>query len=231
MNQFELLKGWTTKFEIDGNFYGGDLDLCNDKRLLWHLTTIDRPRSKHILELGPLEGAHTKTLENAGLFVRAIEGDGNNFLKCLLVKNIFYLKARFDYGDFCEFIEKTAYWYDIILSAGVLYHQKNPAKLIYDMARITDTVFVWSQVASGKSQQNEPDSVVESNGREYTGKKNKYGQHSDSYCAGLGEYGFWLYRDEMIRCFKDAGFTNIIMGECPDNVNGETILFTAKKNV
>jgi SAM-dependent methyltransferase len=230
MNQFELLKGWTTKFEIDGKFYGGDLDLCNDKRLVWHLNTED-VEYKSVLELGPLEGAHTKTLEHNGALVTAIEGDGNNFLKCLVVKNAFNLDAQFIYGDFCEFIEKTGAEFDIILAAGVLYHQKNPAKLIYDMARITDTVFVWSQVASGKSQQNEPDSVVESNGREYIGKKNKYGQHSDSYCAGLGEYGFWLYREEMITCFKDAGFTSIIMGECPDNVNGETILFTAKKHV
>jgi hypothetical protein len=105
-----------------------------------------------------------------------------------------------------------------------LYHQKDPAKLIYGMGRITDAVLVWSQVASSTNP-NGPEAEVVG----YRGKINNYGNKSVSYCGGLNETAFWMYPDELIRCFKDAGFGNIIQKECVPNPNGDCLLFVAKK--
>lgn len=214
---FDILKGWTTNFGDNT----GRLDLCNDERLLWHLQNVE---GKTVLELGPLEGAHTKTMEEKGFHVTAIEGNENNFLKCLIVKNEFNLKAKFIYADFCEWIKNTSLRFDIVSAAGVLYHQQNPADLIFELARITDTVIVWSQVASSKIPSGSEHEVSG-----YKGKVNYYGTKSDSYCGGLNKTSFWMYPKEMIRCLKDAGFKNIIQKYCEPNVNGDCLLFVAKK--
>lgn len=227
---FEILKGWSSKFEVNGISYGGDLDLINDWRLQWHLDMIGGAIGKMVLELGPLEGGHTVAMEEAGANVIAIEGNQNNFLKCLIVKNQYDLKAKFVFGDFCEYIKNYSGRFDFVSAAGVLYHQKNPAELIYDLSRITDTVLVWSQVANDEH----PSKVthfIYSHGKEYAGKLNDYnGAHStDNFCGGLEETAFWMYEEEMLRCFRDAGFKNIIQKDCGTTKYGDAILFVARK--
>jgi hypothetical protein len=230
MNEFKILKGWSSKFMVDGENVGGVSELHNDARLLWHLDVIGEVEGQTVLELGALEGAHTLTLEQAGASVTAIEGNPNNFLKCLIVKNHFDLQARFIYADFCEYVKKCRK-FDIVSAAGVLYHQTNPADLIFDLAKITDTVLVWAQVASDKSPAGNP-MVIHSNGREYRGKINDYGNAKEThegYCGGLNEKAFWFYPEDLINCFADAGFTDIVERDSPDNISGANLLFVARK--
>lgn len=227
-SSFDILKGWSSRFEVDGVSVGGPIELYNDHRLLWHLKTIGGVQGKTVLELGALEGAHTRTMEEAGAIVTAIEGNANNFLKCLVVKNEFNLKAKFIYADFCEYV-KVCRKFDIVSAAGVLYHQTNPADLIFDLAKITDTVLVWSQVAS---ENNPPgkECTIMSNNCLYYGKVNDYGNtRSDSFCGGLNKSAFWMYGYAMRECFHDAGFMKVISKDSPPNNHGETLLFVAKK--
>jgi hypothetical protein len=221
---FDRLPGWTTKFSIEGSDYGGIVDLCNDVRLRWHIDSVGGIKGYTVLELGPLEGAHTLTMLNAGASsVDAIEGIENNFLKCLLVKQLFELRdARFIFGNFNESINLSKR-YDVVSAAGVLYHQTDPVALIQKISRITDTVFVWSHVA-GKDSPSGEEIVL--NG--YKGRVNNYGPRTDSYCAGLSTYSIWLYPDEMLRCFNDVGFKNTI-GESSPNPNGDNLLFVARQ--
>lgn len=223
---FDILKGWSSKFEVGGISYGGELDLINDWRLQWHLDTIGNVAGKWCLELGPLEAAHTIRMEVEGINVRAIEGNASNFLKCLIVKNEYNLKANFIFCDFCEYIKNYKGRFDFVSAAGVLYHQKNPADLIYDLAMITDTVLVWSQVAPS-----EADSLCESHGESYAGKINNYhgAGSTDGYCGGLNDKAFWMSEADMLRCFKDAGFKNIIQQPCSPTQYGDSVLFVAKK--
>lgn len=228
---FEILKGWVSKFEINGVSVAGESNLYNDVRLLWHLEKIGGAKGKTVLELGALEGAHTKTLEEAGATVTAIEGNENNFLKCLIVKNEFNLKTKFIYADFCEYVVNyEGPKFDFVSAAGVLYHQENPADLIYNLARITDTVIVWTQVASDNHPHG-TDQTIKSNGKIYGGKINDYGnakEELDSYCGGLNASGFWMFPGEMRRCFNDAGFT-LTETHSPSNINGDCLLFVANK--
>lgn len=117
------------------------------------------------------------------------------------------------------------------MASGVLYHQTHPARLIYDLAMVTDMVAVWSQVANETHPSKEEITDIV-NGREYKGKKMQWGNMRidlDTYCASLDDYGFWMYPDEMRRCFRDAGFVNIIEYPQPDTVNGSCLLFIASK--
>ncbi len=232
---FDAAKGWTTQFEIGGKKYGGEVDiLTNDPRLLWHLEQIGGCAGKRILELGPLEGAHTKMMIDAGAgYVLGIEGNAECYKRCLIIKEVFNLQyVDFYLADFCDFISEFKYnKFDFISAAGVLYHQTNPVKLIYDMARITDTVLVWSQVANASKPSNENSQIIH-DGKAYNGKINNYNGirgKLQSYCGGLNDTAFWLYKEDMLRCFRDAGFTNIILGESEPTVNGDSVLFVAKK--
>lgn len=231
---FNAIGGWTTQFEIDGQKVGGTVDLLpKDPRLIWQLEQIGGCEDKLVLELGPLEGAHTKMLHDAeARFIDAVEGLNDCFLRCLVVKEAFNLnRANFWFADFNNYIEGLAgygYRYDIVSAAGVLYHQKDPVTLIQNLAKITDTVLVWSQVAGPNTPNGKTDEIV--NG--YKGRYNSYhGTRltSESYCGGLQNEAFWLYPDEMLRCFRDAGFTDIVQGDSPDNINGKSLLFVARK--
>jgi hypothetical protein len=232
---FGVMGGWTTQFDVNGRLVGGSVSiLTQDPRLLWHLKMLGGAKDKRILELGALEGAHTKMMIEVGAReVIAIEGLSDCWLRCLIVKEVFQLnKARFLFCDFCNYVANyTGEKFDIVSAAGVLYHQKNPSQLIHDLAKITDNVMVWSQVASATSP-SDIESSVSANGYTYWGKINNYGGQrltSESYCGGLEPEAFWMYPEAMRRCFREAGFIKIIEEKCEPNINGDCLLFVAKK--
>lgn len=81
-NAFDLFPtAWSSSFDgvnTSGNFRGTD-----DARLAWLFQNVDL-RQKSVLELGPLEAAHTYMLEKAGASVLAIESNKGAFLRCLI---------------------------------------------------------------------------------------------------------------------------------------------------
>lgn len=232
---FSAVPGWTSRFEIDGKFYGGELlDLSHDPRLYWQMEVIGGLRDKRVLELGPLEAAHTKAMLEAGAkHVVAVEGNPNCWLRCLIVGQVFSLKkADFVLADFCEYVSSySGDRFDVVSAAGVLYHQSNPAALIHNLSKLTDCVLVWSQVAGGNAP-NGSEMVVEAAGRKYRGKLNHYLGAKNSvagYCGGLLDTSVWLYPDSLITCFKDAGFSKIIDRQQPPTPHGNCLLFVAQK--
>jgi hypothetical protein len=236
-DMFKTMGGWTTQFEVDGTTVGGKAILAKDPRMIWHMEKIGGVKGKRILELGPLEGGHTKMMVEAGAKkVIAIEGLSDCFLRCLIVKEAFNLKnAEFWFADFCKVIpdEFLPGKFDAVLAAGILYHQKNPAQLIHDLSLITDKVMVWSQVASGTNPGGK-ETFVRADGCDsvYYGKINKYGGTrtiSESYCGGLNDEAFWMYPCDMKDCFKDAGFINIIEQRSGPTQYGDCLLFVATK--
>ncbi len=227
-SMFAAMQGWTTQFEYQGKPYGGTVPLDRDERLKWHLDQVGGCHKKTILELGSLEGGHTALMEFRGAIVTAIEGLSDCWLRSLIVKEAFGLTSKFIFADFNEWLsEYSGPKFDIVSAAGILYHQTDPAGLIFKISEVTDTVLVWSQVANSRTP-----SMIECQSMGYRGRMNNYGsafKTSDSYMGGLNQTALWLYPDEMIRCFMDAGFTDIIQKEVEPNVNGGCIMFVAKK--
>ena len=228
------MSGWVTRYDADGISNDGTLALYEDGLLAEHLALVGGAPGKRVLELGPMEAAHTRILCEAGAKeVVGVEGFRKCFLKCLVAKEAFDLKqANFFYGDFCRFAE--AYDgppFDVVLARGVLYHQTNPAALIRNLGRISDTVFVWSQVAD-ETHPGGPETTVVTNGRSYRGKFNDYGGVRNllaSYCGGVHEVAVWLYADELRRAFRDAGFLHLVEQPIPATVNGPCVQFVASK--
>ena len=67
----------------------GFAQLFEDDRILWDEEKLGKFLSKRVLELGPLEGAHTYMLQQLGAKeIISIESNKRAFLKCLIIKNI-----------------------------------------------------------------------------------------------------------------------------------------------
>ena len=83
------------------------------------------------LELGPFEGEISYALHHSGAQVTSIEVRRLNFLKCLVVKNVLDLsRVTFGIGDFMKHLEEPGPQYDICIASGVLYHMREPVRLI-----------------------------------------------------------------------------------------------------
>jgi SAM-dependent methyltransferase len=140
-NAFDLFTGsWSTKF--DDAVTRGTFDGLHDPRIVWLSEQFDLG-SKRVLELGPLEAAHTAMLERAGADVLAIEANKGAFLRCLVAKNHLGLRARFLLGDF-ELHDFGVDSFDLIVASGVLYHMRDPAKLLQRLSLASKRLFLWT---------------------------------------------------------------------------------------
>jgi SAM-dependent methyltransferase len=124
----------------------GQLPLFDDSRIHWAIEALDGVSGKQVLELGPLEGGHTYSLERAGAqSILAIEASTKAFLKCLVVKELMGLeRSRFVLGDFEEYLRSGSERFDAAIASGVLYHVRQPVELIQNLARVADHVFIWT---------------------------------------------------------------------------------------
>lgn len=107
----------------------------------------DRLDGMSILELGPLEGAHSYQLERLGAArIVAIESNADAFQRCLVVKNLLGLdRTTFLLGDCVGYLETTSEHFDMIFASGILYHLQDPVGLIRLLAARTRKLFVWTQ--------------------------------------------------------------------------------------
>lgn len=183
-----------------------------------------------VLELGPLEGAHTYALENLGAkSILAIEANVEAFLKCLIVKEICTLsKVRFMLGDFTEYLKKPSDRFDLVFCSGVLYHMEDPPTLIRSIANVTDKCFVWTHYY-------DPD--------HYPGVPRTPVKHPDGFLLYQFEYpdmdyekfwggnkpvASWMRKDDILKAFIEAGLNEIrIIEESPTHPNGASFTFVA----
>ena len=190
--------------------------------------------SMSILELGPLEGAHTYQLEQLGAArVMAIEANAEAYLKCLIVKEILGLtKSRFVLGDVIEYLSGTPERFDIVFCSGVLYHMQDPVNLIKLISLVTDKCFVWTHY--------------------HDKRRGDCGRISDPVCRhgfstmyyritypnmGYGRFwggnkreASWMERDSILACFHHFGFSTLdVLRESRDDTNGASFSFAAAR--
>lgn len=169
-----------------------------------------------ILELGPLEAGHTWQLEQRGASdIVAVEGNPDSFLRCLLVKELLGMRARFQFGDFVSFLERQAadrQRYDLVMASGVLYHMIDPLLLIALLARLTDRCFVWTHYHA--------EGVVAPTRVPRRGERDGF---AATYWV-LPRRRFrpppvlkaWLAREEMLAAFRHFGFDELtVLAEAP----------------
>jgi hypothetical protein len=214
-------------------FFTADTRPADAARLLGINGRLDGMR---VLELGPLEGAHTYQLEKLGAdSILSIEANTEAYLKCLITKEITGLRnSRLLCGDFTKYIASTADTYDLIFCSGVLYHMVDPIALIIAMGRISDKCFVWTHYYD-EDHYNGPQRQVRHDPR-YPGVKlyelnfEREAMDSNTYFGGNRPVAVWLSRDDILSTFQQAGFTNSeIVEDNPNTEIGASFTFAAWK--
>lgn len=243
-NAVDIFKGaWAS--DLAPPFSGltdGVAPLYKDPRLLMGLEMVGGVAGKRVLELGPLEGGHTYLMDRAGAAdVFAVEGNTQAFLKCLVAKELLGIRsARFVCGDFVEYLRGTPEPVDLVVASGVLYHMMNPVELIARVARIADTVYMWThyydetQLAERWQAGSRIGAQEQTNfeGFPHTLYPYDYGRAvgSSQFCGGSHSQARWLTRDGILGALAHFGFTRIEpFYEQPDHPHGPAFCVVAQR--
>jgi hypothetical protein len=228
--------------EAGGALKAGAVTLFEDPRITWAEQTLGGFQGARILELGPLEGAHSYMLQKAGAReIVAVEANTRAFLKCLCVKELFDLnRVHFLLGDFVSFLRDDTSHYDAVIASGVLYHMEQPVELLELLSKVTGKVMMWTHyydrdVLERNRQMAHKFSAVKS--FEHAGVTYEYS--TQSYKDALSWAGFngggqptskWLSRESLMRALKEFGFTKITLHfDDPGHQNGPALAFCAEK--
>jgi hypothetical protein len=186
-----------------------------------------------VLELGPLEGAHTYALEQLGAkSIVAVEANAEAYLKCLIVKELLSLSARFLFGDVVRFLEDGDARYDLIFCSGILYHMEDPLRLIELICSATDRCFVWSHYYD--AERHPPalfqPTTVERSGMTVTHWTHTYGDRGANFWGGIDLSAVWLERECLLNAFKHFGLDQVhIIEDTRDHPHGAAMSFTAQR--
>jgi hypothetical protein len=238
----DIFKGcWSSRFPDRVPVEAGAAQLFEDIRLQQLIGVVGGVNGARVLELGPLEGAHSDMLERAGAReVIAVEACALSYLKCLVVKELIGLRrTTFHFGNFMQFLNDTADRFDVIVASGVLYHQRDPIQLIRLLSEHTDVAFVWTHYYDAfldgpriERQCFVRRPAVALHGFECDLFRLDYDAYLPSvkYRGGVDDYAHWMQRDDILRCLRHFGLSDIsIAAEQLDHVYGPNMNLVARR--
>ena len=184
-----------------------------------------------VLELGPLEGAHTYQLSGLGAeSVLAIEASSEAYLKCLIVKELLGIpRCRFLFGDCTKYLNSTPGPFDMIFCSGILYHMQDPFELIQAISKNTDRVFIYTHYYNSLApfETVRKEYAVVRDNLNLTYYERDYGdKNSGHFLGGNKPTAAWLSREDIERIFLHFGFDLAIH---EDNAQFSWIKATAKR--
>ncbi len=242
-NAIDIFAGeWSSK--LPGEFAAlraGSSDLFDDARITWLDEVVGGVKGKAVLELGPLEGGHTYMLERLGAAsILGIEANKRAFLRCLITKELLRTeRARFECGDFLEYLRLPGPSFDIVLASGVLYHMHNPAELISLIAgRCSGHVLLWTHYFDAQTIGGNPHlrhkfdggRSATFGGFEHTLYRQHYGAALDwsGFCGGNEPESEWMSRDDLVRALEHFGFRDLrIAFDSSSHPNGPALAIVA----
>lgn len=201
------------------------MPLMQDDRIDWIIQQAGGVEGLDVLELGPLEAAHTYMLQQAGASVTAIESNTHAYLRCLIVKELLnFRSASFMLGDFVPYMESTEKRFDLVLASGVLYHAPDPLRMLTALARVTDRVGIWTHFYDPPLMEATAVEVIrffpevdtaEVGGRTVKLHRRNYFELRDNegFCGGPEPTAVWLELDDLLHVLGTLGFTRTVIGE------------------
>jgi Methyltransferase domain len=241
----DIFKGeWSSRFPPPfADLNAGPIPLFQDDRLAWALAELGGIQGQTVLELGPLEAGHSYMLDRAGAAsILAIEGNSRAFLKCLVAKEILAIEhVQFQCGDFIPYLESTNQQFDLLLASGVLYHMKDPIKLLRMISQHTRRTYIWTHYFEESIIRTSPvlqwkfptSEVIEVEGRPVTLHRQEYlnSLEGKTYCGGNQAYSHWLTRNDLLETLRALGFVHIKLNfEAPDHPHGPALGLVATKD-
>jgi hypothetical protein len=218
--------GWLASFPASSGLLGGLAPTFEDPRVPWASSILGGLNGRSILELGPFEAYNTYQFHQAGAGpIVSIESNRFNFIKCLIIKNIFGLNATFVLGDFHRYINDTMCRFDICWASGVLYHMIEPIELLYEIRKVSDTTFIWSHYFDHEHIEktvnmsyfdSSKDLIRQVFGRSVCLHHRNY-QHPDDkapplFSGGAEQYSYWMEKDDILFILNNLGYARIDLG-------------------
>ncbi len=243
-NALDLFKGeWSSAMPGSRpDLQAGAAGLFEDSRITWGVEQLGGLRDRRVLELGPLEGAHTFMAEQLGAAsVIAVEANVRAYLRCLVVKEIFGLhRSRFLLGDFLRYLEAAPADapFDVCLASGVLYHMADPIRLLRGIRAVARSMFLWTHYyddeairALGNAEKRFPRSRRhEAGGRSFTLHEYHYGEALGwtGFCGSGAQFSCWMERADLLAAVELAGFRDVRVGmEQRDHPYGPALCLVA----
>ena len=245
-NAVDIFKAeWSSKFpDSFGVTSSGIADLFEDQRIIWAEEQGIDFKDKRILELGPLEAAHTWMMDQRGAKeIIAIEAHERAYLKCLIVKEIAQIQsARFLHGNFDGYLESNSEKFDICLASGVLYHSTNPSLLLDQICTHCNTLILWTHYFDRKAiSKHGPDLLKRfdeptlHNHHETQIKHHPFNYQEeatkDAFCGGFEAKSIWLEREGIETILSNNGFeVRSTAFDHPHHPNGPAIAMIAQRS-
>ncbi len=240
-NALDIFSGeWSSKLPAPHDtLVAGRILLFEDPRVEWAINQLGGVENRQVVELGPLEGAHTFMLEKSGAAnILSIEANTRAFLKCLITKEIFSLeKAHFILGDFVKYLRNPDREFDICFACGVLYHMTNPLELLSLISTSAEQVFIWTHYYDPEIINHRPSlrrkfinsSQVEYDGFSCTFHWQKYEDALNwaGFCGGSQPKSAWMQKEDILEFLDYLGYGQFMIGfEEPNHVNGPAFALT-----
>lgn len=244
-NALHLFAGsWSSN--LPGRDGPGHAELFTDPRIEWLAQCAGSLDGLEVLELGPLEAGHTSMLEARGARVTAVEGNQDAFLRCLVVKNLLGLNARFVLGDFARSFGSSQRW-DLVVASGVLYHMSDPVSLVRRIAEVTDRVFLWTHYFEPDLAKWHPETAKQigtkwvvdetiidrTTGCEVRMVPMLYEEALgwSGFCGGPESFARWIYKDDILALLREFGFANLSVAfDETGHVNGPSFAVFASRH-
>ena len=243
-NAIDLVPGWNHALPPEHGVMAGPHAFYHDARIHWGLEQFGSLEGKQVLELGPLEAAHTFMLHQAGAArVLAIEANKLAFMRCLIVKEILRLKnAEFLLGDCQKWLATTDERYDLIVACGVLYHMSEPVQLIENICAHADSLIIWTHYFDEVELPPDDPRRTPFSGR--VEMRSAHGMtfrlHERSYwkawrdkkfCGGLNDTHYWMEKQQILDLLRAKGFDDLRLTlEEPDHPYGPAFTVFARRS-
>lgn len=222
--EFDRRKPWVTKFVINGHSYGGQYDPLGDPRMDWFRQAF--PAARTVVDLGSLEGAQSfrlaesPTIEHIlGLEVRPANINKAQFVARLLglEHKVSFAQANLESCDLTEFGR-----FDAAFCCGVLYHLPEPWRLIQQIARVTQNIFVWTHYAA------EDRAKLVRNG--YRGHVYRELGWQDPQ-SGASPESYWVTLTDLQKMLRDYGFAKVsVIEDNPHTALGPVTTLAGSKD-
>jgi hypothetical protein len=200
-SEFAKLAPWIFKFRIDDTDYGGEISALGDPRVEQFFRFA--PAAETILELGSLEGAHTFMLaERPGVKrVLALEGRERNLRKARLIQDLWQVRnAEFAQVNLEENDLSAFGKFDAVFCSGLLYHLREPWKLIERFPTIAPSLFIWTHYA--------PDAEAKAISNGLRGRIFAEGGSKEPL-SGMSPTSTWLTLGSLITSLTRSGYRSI----------------------